>query len=468
MIAAALLGLVFTAESADAACYAGGAGVPTLSIVSGNNQSGAPGRPLPQPLVVQFACVPADSLDVLSESVTWAIVSGSGTLGATTTTADVAGRASNTLTLTGAPNVVVRASVGGLTVSFSGASGTSTATALASIALNTAAIQNRNLGLRLASLRGGARGLSVSGLPIDAAVEPGALGSASAMPSALADALTDSRLGLFVNGEGSFGKQDTTGRELGFDFHTAGATLGMDYRFTDQFILGAAIGYLGTNSDLDADGGEVTARGFSLSAFATYYFRDEYYIDGIATYGWTWYETERRIGGPGTSTTARGDPDGSQVSLSVSGGRNFSLGALTLGPYGRLDYTHVAIDSYREHGGGEASVRVDSQDINSVITALGGRGSYAISTGWGILQPTVSVEWQHEFAGDSQQLGLTTVGGASIDARTDNPDRDYFRLGAGLVATLRRGKHAFIHYDAIVGRDNFTYHGFTAGIRLQF
>src|SRR5262249_4140654 len=328
---------------------------------------------------------------------------------------------------------------------------------------NTATVQTRNIGLRLASLRSGARGLSITGLSWSAPADSEA--PASALPAALADGLTGNRLGLFINGEGSFGKQDTTDREAGFHFHTMGGTVGADYRFTDQFILGGAIGYLETHSDLDADGGEVTAHGLSFSFFGTYYLREVYYIDGIATYGRTWYETERRIGG--ASSTARGDPNGNQFALSISGGRNFAVGALTLGPYARLDYTHVEIDSFRERGAGESNVHVKSQDIDSVVTALGGRLSYAISTALGVFLPTLSAEWQHELADDSQQIGASTIGGVSVNVRTSTPDRDYFRLGAGLVAALRHGTHAFVHYDAIVGRDNFTYHGFTAGIRFE-
>ena len=462
LIAAALLGIVFVAESADAQCYGG---VANLAIASGNNQSGAPGSPLPQPLVVQVSCPQGGTP---TEAVTWAIVSGGGSLGATTTVANGAGIASNTVTLGGAPSVVVRASAGGAAVSFSEASGTSIATALTTIALNTATVQTRNIGLRLASLRGGTRGLSVSGLSSDVVAEPRERAPASAMPAALADRLTGSRLGLFINGEGSFGKQETTEREAGFDFHTAGGTVGLDYRLTDQFIVGSAIGYLATNAELNADGGEVSAHALSLSAFATYYLRDEYYIDGIATYGSTWYQTERRIGGAAATRIARGDPDGKQVALSVGGGRNFPLGAFTLGPYGRVDYTHVEIDSFRERGAGESNVHVKSQNTDSVITALGGQASYAISTAWGVLLPTVSAEWQHEFAADSRRVGASTIGGTPIDVRTTNPDRDYFTLGAGLAATLRHGTHAFLHYHSIVGRDNFTYHGFSAGIRLEF
>jgi outer membrane lipase/esterase len=461
LAAAALLGIVFAAESADAQCAAYG-GVASLSIVSGNNQSGAPGSSLP--LAVSVSC--ADSAGTGNgEPVTWAIVSGGGTLAAATTVANAAAIATNSVTLTTSPSVTVRATAGAATVVFSATSGTSVATALAPVALNMATVQTQNIGLRLASLRGGARGLSISGVSLITPADSETPGSA--MPAALADGL-GRRLGLFINAEGSFGKQDTTQRELGFDYHTIGGTLGADYRITDQLILGGAIGYLKTDSDFDADGGETTAHGLSLSVFGTYYLRDVYYIDGIATYGWTWYETERLVGGAGGPSIARGDPNGNHLALSISGGRNFVVGALTLGPYARLDYVNAEVDSYSERGGGNANLRVKSQDIDSVVTALGGRVSYAISTALGVFVPTVSAEWQHEFAGDSQRVSATTIDGTSISVLTSSPDRDYFRLGAGLVATLRRGTHAFVHYDSIVGRDNFTHHGFTAGVRLDF
>ena len=69
-------------------------------------------------------------------------------------------------------------------------------------------------------------------------------GGASADPNA------GNRFGVFLNGNGSFGQKDTTDREVGFDFHTVGGTVGADYRVTDTLILGAAFHYLRTNADL--------------------------------------------------------------------------------------------------------------------------------------------------------------------------------------------------------------------------
>jgi outer membrane autotransporter protein len=334
--------------------------------------------------------------------------------------------------------------------------------------VTTQTIQTKNIGLRLTALRHGIQGISVSGLSLVgdqdapsalAASVPGSSGYASA---AVAARGPGSDLGVFLNGQGSFGEQDATSREAGADFHTIGVTTGADFRLTRQVVLGGALGYLASKSELDT--GSFNGKGVSLSAFGTYYLGDEFYIDAIASYGWTWYETERRT----DDGVARGDPDGTQIAVSVSVGHDLSFGALSIGPYGRVDYTHIEIDGFNERGAGPANVRVSSQDLTSLLTTVGGHASYAIRTQWGVFSPTVSAEWQHEFEDNARIVKASVIGGPTFESRTNNPDRDYFTLGGGLVATFRGGRSAFIHYESILGRDNFTYHGLTAGLRLEF
>ncbi len=66
-------------------------------IVSGNNQSAAPGTTLPEDLVV--AVVDADSNPVVAAAVTWVVTAGGGTLAPTTGTTDANGRAATKWTL---------------------------------------------------------------------------------------------------------------------------------------------------------------------------------------------------------------------------------------------------------------------------------------------------------------------------------------------------------------------------------
>jgi outer membrane autotransporter protein len=274
-----------------------------------------------------------------------------------------------------------------------------------------------------------------------------------------------------VNGQGSFGDQDATSREPGFDFHTAGVTAGADYRFTKELILGLAGGYVSTTSNLDASAGEFTAHGASVSVFGTYYIGQSFYADLIATYGWNGYETTRRIGFDSVTASANGDTDGRQVAVSVGGGYDARLRAWTLGLHGRVNYVNVRIDGFQESGAGLFDLNVDQQTIESLTTVLGVNVSYAISLPWGVLLPQVTAEWEHQYLNDSRIIDGTLVADptqSALGVPTNTPDRNYFNLGAGVSATFGRGFSAFVYYETVLGEQNFTVHSFTGGIRYEF
>ena len=354
---------------------------------------------------------------------------------------------------------------------------------LGDVAVISTSVQNRNIGLRLNSLRGGlGGGASLSGLSLTvkgesvpmASVLAGLLsgGGASADPSK-----AFGRLGIFANGQGSFGDQATTSLTPGYDFYTAGLTMGADYRFTDQIIFGAALGYLRTKIDRASTVSDSTINGYSLSAYGTYYIKDRFYVDGILTYGRNDYSLDRQSerqadSGSGTTIdriTAR--TDGDQFSASASGGYDFSAGGLTFGPNGRVTYVHVHIGGYAERGpAGSNAAKIPDQTIESLTTAFGAQATYAISTSRGVLLPLVRAEWEHELRGDSRVLrgSLVSNSATQLTAQTSAPDRDYFNVGGGVTATLPRGISAFVYYEESLGRSNFTNHSFTGGMRFEF
>ena len=454
-----------------------------LAIVSGNNQSGVINSTLPKPLVVSVT--PATP----SVNVIWEVTGGA--IPSATSTPTVNGLAQITLTLGPTPgSVTVRASIAGgvvaTSVTFVVNDATSTAIAglktysvLGNLALTTATVQSTNIGIRLAALRrGGTGGVSVSGLSLNVAgqsmpletvtsfLSSGPGGGASADPSNIFGGL-----GIFLNGQGSFGDQDVTSREPGFKFNTQGLTLGSDYRVTENVVLGAAFGYLHTAADLDQAGGRVTMNGYTVSAFGSYYVADKFYVDTIATYGWNGYGVTRNVTFGDTSATAKSDPDGNQFSISTSAGYNFSFGPLTVGPTAKVTYINVRIDGFQERGADIFNLRVNRQTIESLATDLGGQISYAISTPLGVLLPLVRAEWEHEFKGGSRLIAGSLVAdplSTRVGAPTNTPDRNYVNLATGMTATLQRGVSAFAHYETVLGRANVTNHSFTAGVRFQF
>ena len=457
----------------------------TVAIVSGNNQTGVINSTLPRPLVVSVT-PPTPSVNV-----TWEVTGGA--IPSATSTPTVNGLAQITLTLGPTPSTItVRASisadgiVAASSVTFvvndatqAAVAGLKTFSVLGNLAVTTATVQSTNIGLRLAALRrGGSGGVSISGLSLNVAGQSVPLGAVtSLMPSgpgggASADpSKVLSGLGIFLNGQGSFGDQEGTTREPGFKFHTAGLTLGTDYRLTENVVLGAAAGYLRTDADLDQAGGRVKMSGYSLSAFGTYYVADTFYVDAIATYGWNDFGVTRNVSFGDLSSTAKSDPDGNQLAVSVSGGYNFNLGPLTVGPTAKVNYIHVRIDGFHERGADIFNLRVNSQRVESLATDLGVQLSYAISMPWGVLSPLARAEWEHEFKGGNRLITGSLVADPQrtlFGAPTNSPDRDYVNLAAGVTATLPRGVSAFAHYETVLGRTHVTNHSFTAGLRFQF
>ena len=370
---------------------------------------------------------------------------------------------------------------------------------------NAVETSTKTIGARLAALRRGASGISIQGLGLNLKEPtlPGTLVAALG-PFAAANSTTPTptpttpspfnRLGLFVNGLFSVGEKDPTSNEAGFDFHTYGVIAGVDYRFTPKLVLGVAFTYQSTNNDLDntitlvrnvptsVSGGSADTRSFGFSLYGTYYVLEQFYVDGMLGFGWNNYRLNRVInydlggGKAPVNQIAHAEPDGHQFSFSVGAGYDFRQGALTFGPLVRLQYLKLNIDGYQEKinnplpGFGWA-LALDSQDVESLTTALGGRASYAISTGLGVLLPQVRLEWEHEFKNDARLLTARFVNDPlrqAIRFTTDNPDRNYVNIGVGLSATFRGGISAFIDYETVVALANVTRHDITVCMRGEF
>ncbi|MEA2080171.1 MAG: autotransporter outer membrane beta-barrel domain-containing protein [Pseudomonadota bacterium] len=351
--------------------------------------------------------------------------------------------------------------------------------------------QSGNVITRLVELRRNVRGFSLAGLDFPGRAQTLAADTLDFYPgtgqrggAAGADG-PGGKLGAFINGSYSTGDRDDTVWTNEFDFDTYGVTGGVDYRFTDNLVLGVAVSYHDVDADFDTkptvSGGSVDADGWGGFLYGTWY-SDRFYIDGLAGYTKTDYDTKRRIVIPNNNPdnplqsineTAKGSPDSDDYALSAGAGYRLGKGALSYGPYARVTYYEVDIDDYREKGA-EASglnLNVDSQDWESLTSVLGAQLSYAFSQSFGVLVPQGQVGWVHEFENDSERFSAIYVDDPNqnqLVAETNDPDRDYFELGLGVSAVFKRGTQAFVYYDTVLGFDDVTDHIFTVGGRMEF
>jgi outer membrane autotransporter protein len=350
--------------------------------------------------------------------------------------------------------------------------------ALASNALKATQVPLDHIRQRQTQLRNNSRGFTSEGLALsigDQSLPIGQLADAllqqfgGSASSDAGDAL-GGRLGGFVSGRVDVGDKDETEREPGYDVDTQGVSVGIDYRVTDQLIAGGSVSYADTDSDFDNSRGDIDSRSITGSVYGSYYFDERYYFDAIVSYGSSSYDISRRIIYSGVDTATDADTDGRQWAVSASVGADFYRDAWLFSPYIKLDYIDVDIDGYRETGGNGLALIVDDQSVTSLTSVVGGRVSRAYGFSWGVLTPTVTLEWLHEFKDDSRLITSRFAEDprTAFSISTDDPSRDYLNFGVGTGFTFTGGRSAFLSYEALIGKDDYSNHSIQAGFRMEF
>ena len=351
------------------------------------------------------------------------------------------------------------------------------AAAYGSNAVEGAPNQSR-IGSRLAALRLGAGSrIAIGGREFDLHGKEASIAH-RLLPNqtgggASADPATPGRLGLWLNGNGSFGDRDSTANEVGYSYHTGGLTAGADYRITDHLVLGAAFNYLRTNATFVTALGNVDSSGYGALLYGTYYIGG-FHVDLNGGFTSNNYDITRNIvyalGATAVSRSASGSTDGQEYNVNLGLGYDFVVSGFTVTPYGRVEYLNLVTESYTESGAQGLDLQVRGQRVQSLLTVLGGQVSYAFSVPFGVLSPYVRAEWRHEYLNGARAITARYVNDptlTNIVIPTDNPSRNYGDLGAGASAQFAKGLSAFLSFDAIVGLSNFTNYQFVGGLRLE-
>ncbi len=333
------------------------------------------------------------------------------------------------------------------------------------------------IGIRLFALRNGARGFGVA----DAGASSTGTRTAGVRESGGGAANEPGgRLGGFLNLSHNKGDKATTTREDGFDFDNTGVTAGLDYRFNDNFVGGAAASYGKTDATIASALGSADSKSSSLSLYASWY-RNQWYVDGHLSYSRNRYDTTRNIvvasnsSNPlvtGFNTAALGNTNGNQVTAVIGTGYDIERGSLLITPYGRLGALRLRIDAYTEtepnHG---LALDVGAQSLKSVQSALGVKVALTSSTALGVVVPFASVEWNHEFDNDTRSLTAKYTNDPFNNffaIPTDTPDRNYATLSVGASAQFRNGFSAFATLSTVEGLKDVKNRGITVGLRKEF
>jgi len=355
--------------------------------------------------------------------------------------------------------------------------------------LSYAATLASQLGIRMADLRNGARGISVAQLRLAGAQlagtsgDPHALRTAiaraktaqrNALPHAPAFALPD-RMGAFLSGDVSFGDTAAPGGARQ-DFTTSGLTAGLDYRLTDDLVVGVAASLSATSTDMSF-GGATEARAYGGSLYGSWraapdapVLGGDFFMDAYAGAAATSADTSRVALIGASRMEAQSDTTGTTLSAGLRAGHIQRHGATSFGPMASLDYVRTRTDGYNEKGAGAFSLSVADAAQTSVTSTLGVQIAHEVTAGDWDLAPYASAGWVHEFNGDAPTVTASFAGapGARFTTTGLARDTDWLRGGVGLTA--RFGDTALINLGANtdIGRTDTSRTQLSLSVRAAF
>jgi uncharacterized protein YhjY with autotransporter beta-barrel domain len=341
---------------------------------------------------------------------------------------------------------------------------------------------------RLVALRGGARGLSLAGLNIIVGGKPVPLAQLQDMGKKLlgggasSDAdkmgLLSDRWGVWARGNYATGEKDKTLAAPSFDAKQWALVGGVDYRLSDQTVLGSSVAYGKSTLDFNpTNQGGLDTTSWAVTIYVTAYAAKNFYFDAILNLANAGYDADRNItyvdGAGLVSADATGSTNGKTWSGGLSGGYDLLFGRLTVSPNVGVFYINAQIDDFAETGAGGLNLIYDEQQFKSLTANAGVRLTLPWNLSWGVILPHLRVDYVREFETDVDVFGVRFAADPNatstppILVQTENPDPSYWRLAGGLSAQFRFGISAYVEYQRLAGFESITFQDVSFGLRAQ-
>jgi T5SS/PEP-CTERM-associated repeat protein/autotransporter-associated beta strand protein len=346
--------------------------------------------------------------------------------------------------------------------------------AMGKMAFQFGHVQIRNVEGRVDAARTGLGGFSMAGLSLydkDGAVDlehnalladSGSVGRLGLNRDKYTTPSKNNPWGLFLTGSGQFGSLDGTSDYDGYDINTAGITFGVDYRLSENTIVGFMIGYQNGEASLD-DGGKIKTNGVKVGPYAGW-FQDNWYANATLNGGFSSYDTKRNV----LDETQNGSTNGTEFTGAIGGGYDIKRGNLTFGPTASFEYNYAGIDSYSESGG-LAPLTISSQDYSSFTSRFGGRVAYLWKLQRFWIRPEFHLAWQHEFLNTSESINARFVDGSGsmFSVKTADTGADSAIVGGSIDLSISETFGTYLSFEDEINSD-YNIGTIFGGLRYNF
>ena len=262
---------------------------------------------------------------------------------------------------------------------------------------------------------------------------------------------------------GSDGNAPTVSTSVG------GLMIGADTAITDQWVVGAALGY--ASAWAQSPSSSVYGSNYQATAYTGWH-AAPFFADAQAGYTHADYTTRRSLSFGGLAQSAQGKPDGNNADVVLRAGLSLPVGPLLVEPSLGLDWYRLTRSGFNEAGAPTVGLSVASQEIDVVQPSIGARVASQFKASSNLLViPEARVRYFHD-VGDgtvpvTASLASAGAPGGAFTTFAAYPGRDSVVVGGGVAAQTNSGMRLFVDYDAqLAGR--MTAHAVTGGLRVTF
>lgn len=234
-------------------------------------------------------------------------------------------------------------------------------------------------------------------------------------------------------------KLDDTKKSKGFDADTAGTVIGLEKYFNED--VKAGIGYAYSKSDIDGFMRDTDVKTHTAIAYGEYK-PNNWFVNGIVTYGWSDYNEKKNVAGIGVNA----DYDVETLALQAMTGYDIysCQTGVTVTPEAGLRYVHIKNKAYTD----TADEHIKNSDSDILTGVLGARlnKTYAINYNT-LLKPEFTAAMTYDLANDDTKSVVTLVNGSSYAVSGKALNRFGVELGAGLTAEVNNNVELFLGYE---------------------
>ncbi len=242
---------------------------------------------------------------------------------------------------------------------------------------------------------------------------------------------------MWVQGMFNKSKLDDTSKAKGFDADSNGIAFGAEKYVNDD--VKAGIGYAYTNTDID---GFMRSTDIDTHTAIVYgeYKPSNWYVNGIATYGWSDYSEDKNVAGVGV----KADYDVETFGLQAMTGYDMNINGFGVTPEAGLRYVHIKQDAYKD----SADQKVSGNDSDILTGVIGAKVSkfWELENGMNI-KPEVRVAATYDLMNDDVNSVVTLANGSAYAVEGEALDRFGMEFGAGVTAEVNDNVELSLGYE---------------------